>query len=62
MKDRLGQLIKDVVSYVIFLMFLSFVVHGYRDPEAYRFAKILEKTVIGDNFQEVSSIYLHIIT
>ena len=51
---RLRHLIQDVTTYLIFLIFLSFIAGAYRDPDAYHFSKAVENTVIGGKFKLVS--------
>ncbi len=54
MEVRLRLFLQDLISYLIFLLFLGFVVRGYRDPDAYNFNKALTDDVIHKHFDNVS--------
>lgn len=44
---RLSQIIKEIITYVLFLLALFLVSFGQRDPQAYRIAKLIEDTYLG---------------
>ena len=50
----------DVISYIVFLLFLGLVVRGYRDPNEYDFSKALEADIVHNHFQYVSFSFVHL--
>ena len=57
MEIRLRLFLQELVSYMIFLMFLVFVVRGYRDNDEYYFSKSLRDDVVHGHFDKVSWVY-----
>lgn len=44
---RMSQIIKEIITYVLFLLALFLVSFGQRDPQAYLIAKLIEDTYLG---------------
>lgn len=44
---RMSQIIKEIITYVLFLLALFLVSFGQRDPQAYFIAKLIEDTYLG---------------
>ena len=53
MEIRLRLFLQELVSYIIFLMFLALVARGYRDTDEYYFSKALRDDIVHSHFDIV---------
>ena len=54
MEIRLRLFLQELISYIIFLMFLALVARGYRDTDEYYFSKALRDDIVHSHFDNVS--------
>lgn len=54
MEIKLNLFMRELISYLVFLIFLGLVMRGYRDNDAYDFSKTLQDDIVHNHFQSVS--------